>query len=58
MALRTWLPVSLGIGALATTAGVFLADSFAHRVAGVIGRCGLGQCGVDRGTIGGYRCVL
>ena len=33
---RTWLTVSLGIGALAATARVFLADSFAHRVAGVI----------------------
>jgi len=33
---RTWLTVSLGIGALAAAAGVFLADSFAHRVAGVI----------------------
>ncbi len=33
---RTWTTVSLGVGAVAATVGVFVADSLAHRVASAL----------------------
>ena len=43
---RTWTVVTLGLGAVAATAGVFLADSWPHRLVSAVNAIGWGLAAV------------